>query len=204
MRDRPWRAVPEAVRERVALPAAVACDPSATVGALQAEAAALQKVRAERRELQSSLVEAEARRDAILEELAATSADSGRTPLPFPPGLPPAQMPAGFAAEVKEVLASCDPSMSLDAVDCTEYPCMAWATTVEAPVDPPDFRRCSAWQQRFGSEVGMASAYLTTSDGGIRRVLGFYPLPSEATARRDTIQRARVRTREMVSGYRSP
>jgi len=64
--------------------------------------------------------------------LATTRADIEGRPVPFPPNPAQGVSPDAFRADLEELKREC-PGVTVDYVDCDEYPCLAWVTSTSCP-----------------------------------------------------------------------
>ena len=92
---------------------------------------------------------------------------AGPTPVPFPQNLPVAYEPAGFEANARAIATECqNAGVSLQFVDCAEFPCLAWfAVSRDDARDA--LRSCPYWHDRYPNPaVASANGSIHTDDRG--------------------------------------
>lgn len=171
--------------------------------ALQGRIATLERQLRESQEAQRS---AEARAQAVV--AAPTSApqpsvppSEDSTPLPFPSDAPVAFTPKGFQALVERSIRECGLKMKLEAMDCSEYPCIAWMDSQQERISMAE---CAPWTEAFGNKTSVVGQTVKSADGGTRTLVGLMALPPDSSERRMAMRRSRDRTSGMLQGYALP
>ena len=105
------------------------------------------------------------------------------TPVGFPAGLDPAFRPDGFESAVRDVLEECpDVNLTLDHVDCSEFPCFAWFAQPEGSGNQGErgITSCPGWVERFGrGATSNANDTLVSDDKGVLAYAMIGPHPRE-------------------------
>lgn len=112
----------------------------------------------------------------------------------FPAALPYAYTPQGFRDVIARAIEECKLPYSMDAEDCSEFPCIAWGDWDQVKVSQVDLSECKPWTEAFGQRTMITSR--PSADGGPNR-MGVYPYPEGATDPRAALARARERVKEM-------
>lgn len=120
-------------------------------------------------------------------------------PLPFPEDASASYTPEGFEDVALRATKECGMPLSLVALDCSEYPCMAW-TRITGPNEsgqPLSMDTCGPWAEAF--ENGTTVIGSVTREGVVpeERYVAWMALPERQEDFRQAMQRARLRAAEM-------
>lgn len=122
-------------------------------------------------------------------------------PLPFPANAPPAFTPKGFQALVERSIQECGLKMKLEAMDCSEYPCIAWTDSQQERINMAE---CAPWAEAFGHKTSVVVQNVIGADGGTRALVGLMAVPEDPTERRVAFRRSRERTSSLLQTYVQP
>ncbi|HLT28439.1 MAG TPA: hypothetical protein VK013_00220 [Myxococcaceae bacterium] len=130
---------------------------------------------------------------------ASDGAAISEAPLPFPTELSEAYTPAGFEDVTLRATRECGMPLSVVAIDCSEFPCIAW-TRVTGPGEegkPFSMDSCGPWAEVFKNGT-MVVGSVTQADVEPREVyFAWMALPEQEDLVRPAMARARQRTQEM-------
>ncbi len=89
------------------------------------------------------------------------------TPVSFPDDLPEPYTYAGFEPAVRNAVESCDSSLELAHIDCSEFPCMAFFSQPRGSMNHAvgALRACHVWRQTFRDHGGQANSRFMTDEG---------------------------------------
>lgn len=156
-------------------------------------------------QLASALEEERRTSEQLRSEIAALKNPPPRERLPFPGyARPEAKDPAQFRRVAERALAECAPGLTLEAVDCTEYPCIGWARKT-APDSAPSrliLSECAPWKEVFGNRTAQHMQGIKADDGGIVRRLAFFAF-SEGDDE-STMREMSESADERIKGYFEP
>lgn len=120
-------------------------------------------------------------------------------PLPFPTELSEAYTPKGFEDVTLRSTRECGMPLSVVAIDCSEFPCIAW-TRVTGPNEtgePFSMDSCGPWAEVF-KDGTMVIGSVTRADVEPREVyFAWMALPEQEDLVRPAMARARQRTAEI-------
>lgn len=119
-------------------------------------------------------------------------------PLPFPANLPPEYLPEQFQAIAFEAAKSCGMGLDVFAVDCSEFPCIAWTRAADPNVTKFSMEGCTAWRDSFEGEFVLGTT-IKDPNGMEVRYLGWMPTPPDKALSVIVSQRAQDRAREMIT-----
>ncbi|MFY1830829.1 hypothetical protein ACN47A_33270 [Myxococcus fulvus] len=131
----------------------------------------------------------------------ATSPPEVSAPLPFPLNTHEAFTPKGFQALVERSMKECGLQMRQEAMDCSEYPCIAWMESRQTHINMAE---CGPWAEAFGHKTSLVIRNVQGEDGGVRTLVGLMPLPEDASARRVALRRSRERSSDLLDSYPRP
>lgn len=113
-----------------------------------------------------------------------------RAPQPFPSDVPDRFRPAGFRKVLDESIDQCELELKVLAVDCDEYPCIAWMDSQEARLD---MGACPSWQNAYKEDTCMRLEPIPLPDGGEVMLAAIMPLPDQPVQRKVAISRMEQR-----------
>lgn len=140
----------------------------------------------------------------VVLEPSETNTETGATPtadqapLPFPDALSEAYTPEGFERVTLEATKACGMPLSVVALDCSEFPCIAWTrvTGPQPPGQPFSMDACGPWAEVF--EHGTMVVGAVSSDAEPREVyFAWMAMPEQQELAKPAMARARIRTAEM-------
>jgi hypothetical protein len=119
-------------------------------------------------------------------------------PLPFPEGLPPAHTPKNFKAASTSILQKCMPTVAVQDADCSEYPCIAWASFDASAANRFDVTECDDWSKTMGKKT---MVYVELSPDGTTGFYGLLSLPEDEASVKRANARAGLRIRSLAESY---
>ncbi|WP_426753876.1 hypothetical protein [Myxococcus sp. Y35] len=129
--------------------------------------------------------------EAPADEAAAAPED---VPLAFPSELPEAFTPKGFEEVAFRAASECGMGLDVVALDCSEFPCIAWTQAKDDSVTRFSMTDCGPWEAAFQNRT-MVVASSQSGEGPSRvRYLAWMPIPQDPGLQRIAMQRARERT----------
>ncbi|MCP3100185.1 hypothetical protein LZ198_15025 [Myxococcus sp. K15C18031901] len=140
------------------------------------------------------------RRRFIREETDPEILEAAKERLSFPSGLEEKFTPEGFRRIVEDSLRECDLGLSLRELDCSEFPCVAWASSGNAPPKNLHLQGCPVWAEQFQDALSMVTSK-GNADGGTENLLVFWALPPGQRERRIAAVRQDDRVQSMYDTY---
>lgn len=118
-------------------------------------------------------------------------------PLPFPREAPEPYTPKGFEKVAHRAAAECGMSLDVVAVDCSEFPCIAWTVAKDETVARFTMTGCGPWEEAFKFGTVVVGA-IHLSDGGLGpRYFSWMAVPPDPQDLLIALQRARERNKAM-------
>jgi hypothetical protein len=130
--------------------------------------------------------------------LSAKRGDALPGPLPFPEGLPSAQTPQHFKEAATSILQKCMPTLAVQDADCSEYPCIAWASFDASTRNRFDVTGCDDWSKTMGKKT---MVYVQLSPDGSTGFYGVFSLPEDKAAVTRANARADLRIKALAESY---
>jgi len=140
------------------------------------------------------------RRRFVREEVDPEILEAAKERLPFPSGLEEKFTPEGFRRIVEDSLRECDLGLSLRELDCSEFPCVAWASSGGTPPKNIHLQGCPVWANQFQDALSMVTSK-ADADGGTENLLVFWALPPGERERRIAGVRQDERVQAMYDTY---
>ncbi len=130
--------------------------------------------------------------------LAANQGGALPPPLPFPEGLPPPQTPPHFKEAATSILQKCMPTLAVQDAECSEYPCIAWASFDASAKNRFDVTGCDDWSKTMGKKT---MVYVQLSPDGTTGFYGVLSLPEDMAAVARANARAGLRIKALAEAY---
>ncbi|MBL0695583.1 hypothetical protein [Comamonas sp. JC664] len=115
-------------------------------------------------------------------------------PLSFAPGLAEPFTPKGFEQVAFRAARECGMGLDVVAVDCSEFPCIAWTQAKDDTVKSFSMSGCAPWEEAFQQRTMVVASARSNEGGAEARYLAWMPLPEDPESRRIALRRARERT----------
>jgi len=115
-------------------------------------------------------------------------------PLAFAPELPEPFTPEGFERVAFRAANECGMGLDVVAVDCSEFPCIAWTQAKDDTVKHFSMSGCAPWEEAFQHRTMVVASGKSEEGGPSARYLAWMPLPVDPELNRIAIRRARERT----------
>ncbi|WP_228565010.1 hypothetical protein [Myxococcus sp. AB036A] len=115
-------------------------------------------------------------------------------PLAFAPELPEPFTPEGFERVAFRAANECGMGLDVVAVDCSEFPCIAWTQAKDDTVKHFSMSGCGPWEEAFQHRTMVVASGKSEEGGPSARYLAWMPLPVDPELNRIAIRRARERT----------
>ncbi|WP_284668331.1 hypothetical protein [Myxococcus sp. SDU36] len=115
-------------------------------------------------------------------------------PLAFAPELPEPFTPKGFERVAFRAANECGMGLDVVAVDCSEFPCIAWTQAKDDTVQKFSMSECAPWEEAFEHRTMVVASTQSKEGGSGARYLAWMPLPVDPELRRIAMRRARERT----------
>jgi len=145
--------------------------------------------------------ELEARQRDLAEALERTgpaaAAEVGRLPMPFPKGVGAARRADRFLDSARSALEGCFPGLRVTDADCSEYPCIAWATT-NGPGPALDLAGCEPWARHMGDR---SVVYRFTAPDGAGNFLGIATTRGRGSPGDAPYDRTQARMADLAEAY---
>ncbi|MDQ3263439.1 MAG: hypothetical protein M3Y59_07250 [Myxococcota bacterium] len=135
------------------------------------------------------------------EEASFRVSDAGqdaKTPLAFPAELPEQYSPEGFERVAMEAAKSCGMGLDVVAVDCAEFPCIAWTQATDPKVFRYSMSECSVWKDAFANGEVVIGASQPRDGGSGGRYFAWMALPPDPADLQIATRRARERAKAMA------
>lgn len=127
-----------------------------------------------------------------------TGADPDPTkPLPFPREAPEPYTPKGFEKVAHRAAAECGMSLDVVAVDCSEFPCIAWTVAKDETVARFTMTGCAPWEEAFKFGTVVVGAIHLSDGGPGPRYFSWMAVPPDPQDLLIALQRARERNKAM-------
>lgn len=117
--------------------------------------------------------------------------------LSFPVNVPDVYMPRHFEQIAHRAATECGMEMEVFAIDCTEFPCIAWMEAKNAGVRKFSMSGCAPWEEAFQHGTSVVASVQKTDGTPGPRFLSWMPMPPDPADQMIAIQRAKERTRGM-------
>ena len=125
-------------------------------------------------------------------------------PLPFPNNAPEQYTPKGFEKVAFQAAKDCGMGLEVIAVDCSEFPCIAWTKATDSTVTHFSMEGCGPWAEAFKHGT-MVVASVDPSDGGSgTRFFSWMAIPPDPADIRIAMKRAKERTQGMKAALGIP
>ncbi|GEL72945.1 hypothetical protein [Myxococcus virescens] len=115
-------------------------------------------------------------------------------PLAFAPELPEPFTPKGFERVAFRAANECGMGLDVVAVDCSEFPCIAWTQAKDDTVKHFSMSGCAPWEEAFQHRTMVVASGQFKEGGAGARYLAWMPLPVDPELNRIAMRRARERT----------
>ncbi|WP_237079860.1 hypothetical protein [Myxococcus xanthus] len=115
-------------------------------------------------------------------------------PLAFAPELPEPFTPKGFERVAFRAANECGMGLDVVAVDCSEFPCIAWTQAKDDTVKKFSMSGCGPWEEAFQHRTMVVASAQSEEGGSGARYLAWMPLPVDPELNRIAMRRARERT----------
>ncbi len=135
------------------------------------------------------------------EEVTFRVSDAGQdatTPLSFPAELPEQYSPQGFERVAIEAAKTCGMGLDVVAVDCSEFPCIAWTLATDPKVLRYSMSECSVWKEAFTHGEVVIGATQPGDGGPGGRYFAWMALPPDPSDLQIATRRARARAKAMA------
>ncbi|MCP3059625.1 hypothetical protein LXT21_12635 [Myxococcus sp. K38C18041901] len=128
---------------------------------------------------------------------AASPGAGSNQPLAFPQNAPEQFTPKGFEKVAIQAAKECGMGLDVIAVDCSEFPCIAWTEAKDATIQRFTMDACSPWAEAFKYGTVVVGS-IDPSDGGSgARFFSWMAVPPDPTDLLIAVKRAKERNREM-------
>lgn len=117
-------------------------------------------------------------------------------PLAFAPELSEPFTPKGFERVAFRAANECGMGLEVVAVDCSEFPCIAWTQAKDDTVKHFSMSGCGPWEEAFQLRTVVVASGKFEDGGAGARYLAWMPLPMDLdpALQRIAMRRARERT----------
>lgn len=129
----------------------------------------------------------------------ASLADAGaETPMAFPPDAPEEYTPKGFERVSHQAAQECGMGLDVVAIDCSEFPCIAWTMARNDNVAKFSMTGCGPWEKAFANGTVVVGS-LEDLDGGTgKRFFSWMAVPPDPADLRIAMKRAQERNAAMI------
>lgn len=161
----------------------------------------LMQAQAENLRLRQRLKELQAQREAarlaepVTDEPEAPA--STPEPIPFSPDVPAQYQPERFEEITMNAARSCGMGLDVIAVDCSEFPCIAWTRATDPSVKTYSMTGCQPWKDAFSDGELVIGAGARPDAGDAERFIAWMPMPPHRANLPAVIARARIRAQDM-------
>ncbi|AEI68802.1 hypothetical protein [Corallococcus macrosporus] len=124
----------------------------------------------------------------------APAAAPDELPLAFTPELPEPFTPKGFERVAFRAANECGMGLDVVALDCSEYPCIAWTRATDDTVKTFSMSGCAPWEEAFQGRTMVVASGQFKEGGQGARYLAWMPMPADPALNRIAMRRARERT----------
>lgn len=119
-------------------------------------------------------------------------------PLEFPPNVSAPHTPAEFQKIALESARSCGMGLDVFAIDCSEYPCIAWTKAMDPNVARFTMDGCAAWSTAFPKgTIVLGATRAGAGDAPEERYFGWMAAPEDPRMLQTAFKRAQIRAAEM-------
>lgn len=138
------------------------------------------------------------------ESFRAAAAGAGPdSPLPFPDDAPEQYTPKGFEKVAQRAAKECGMGLEVVALDCSEFPCIAWTQAKDPNVRRYSMSGCAPWEDSF--KHGTVVVSTDQADGGTGpRYLSWMAVPPDPSDLLIAVKRAKERNRDMKAALGVP
>jgi|GEM_PF-5468122 len=125
-------------------------------------------------------------------------------PLSFPAELPEPFTPKGFEQVAFRAASECGMGLDVVALDCSEFPCIAWTQAKDDTVTKFSMTGCAPWEEAFQNRTLVVASSQSGEGASRTRYLAWMPIPQDPALQRIAMRRARERTDGMKEALGLP
>ncbi len=120
------------------------------------------------------------------------------SPLEFTSAIPESYTPRGFGRIAQRAAKECGLGLEVVALDCSEFPCIAWTLARNDNVARFSMSGCSPWEDAFANGTVVVGSLELLDGGAGARYLSWMAVPPDPRDFQIAMRRARERTRGMA------
>ncbi|WP_211193647.1 hypothetical protein [Pyxidicoccus fallax] len=118
-------------------------------------------------------------------------------PLPFAPDTPEPYTPKGFERVSQRAAKECGMGLDVVALDCSEFPCIAWTRATDPNVKHFSMSGCGPWEEAFKHGTVVVGSIEDADGGGQLRYFSWMAVPPDPNDLLIAVRRAKERNAGM-------